>query len=100
MAEQLYPKKPSKKAPKDLRNKPIGVRYKLIYDNGEFEWIGYYRYRWSARIFAWWNYVIASWGGSAELYDRRPCKGQNTNVCVAEGCNVLNACISREDEYG
>jgi hypothetical protein len=67
--ERLYPKKRYEKAPHVER--PWGVRYDLVYDNGLFSWNDYYRTRWGAKIAAWWKYHFASWGGSAVLFDNR-----------------------------
>jgi hypothetical protein len=34
-------------------------------------WTGFYRTNLGARIAAFWNEYVASWGGSAVLYDRK-----------------------------
>lgn len=46
------------------------VRYHLIYDGGGGEWDGYYRTRLGARVAIFWNRHVASYGGSAILYER------------------------------
>lgn len=71
MAErELYPGPPRR--PKPLHNyRPWGVRYALIYDDGEGSWTQYYRSWLGARISAWWKYHISSWGGTVVLFDNR-----------------------------
>lgn len=68
MTERLYPKPP--RPEKDRTHLRWRVDYCLAYDGGHGEWSGYYRTRTRARIAAWWNFHIASWGGSAKLIDQ------------------------------
>lgn len=66
--EQLYPKE---KRIKDKSYRPWRVEYYLVYDGGGVEWTGYYRSYAGAKIAAWWNYHVRSWGGRAALYDNK-----------------------------
>lgn len=96
MGEQLYPNEPRRRMPIH-EDRPWFVAYDLIYDNGFGRWTQYYRTQIGARISAWWKFNISSWGGSAILYDnRKPCRGQNTNICVAEGC-FGEACVKKRN---
>lgn len=45
------------------------VEYDLLYDGGSSQWTGWYRSRATARMCAYWNVNIGSWGGSAHLID-------------------------------
>jgi len=62
--EQLYPKHRIKK---DKSNRKWRIEYDLAYDGGGEEWVGYYRTRLGAKISAFWNVHVSSWGGSAIL---------------------------------
>lgn len=65
---QLYPRPPRKE--KDHTDRQWHVYYDLTYDmGGSGPWCGYYRTRIGARIAAWWNVRIASWGGTALLIE-------------------------------
>lgn len=63
-----YPK-PRKE--RDKSGRRYRVEYDLAYDGGGSEWIGYYRTRLVAAVAIRFNRHIASWGGTAVLYDRR-----------------------------
>lgn len=54
----------------DLSGRRWRVDYWLAYDGGGGEWSGYYRTRRGAKLAAWWNYHLASYGGSADLIDQ------------------------------
>ena len=69
MSERLYPRPPRKR--KDKSGRRYHVHYVLAYDGGAGEWTGYYRTKLGARIAAYWNYKVASWGGSADLTDMK-----------------------------
>lgn len=71
MGETLYPQK-AKRLDRELGKKmrTWRIEYDLIYDGGNGEWVGYYRTYIGARIAAYWNVWIASWGGSAELHHK------------------------------
>jgi hypothetical protein len=68
MSVRLYPKEPKIK---DTTGRRFHVTYFLCYDLGSEEWVGYYRTKIGARIAAWWNVHIFSWGGTADLDDMR-----------------------------
>ena len=68
MNEQLYPR-PCKL--KDKSNRRWHVDYEITYDGGGSNWSGFYRTYIGARIAAWWNVHVASWGGNAILYDNK-----------------------------
>lgn len=44
------------------------VEYDLNYDGGSSIWTGYYRTLIGAKLLAFYNIRIASWGGTADLY--------------------------------
>ena len=64
MPEQLYPKN---RKPKNKSWKPWHIHYDLSYDGGGSRWTGYYRTRTWAKVCAFVETHIRSWGGSAEL---------------------------------
>lgn len=68
---QLYPK-PVRESPRGKHKKlrPWRIEYDLGYDGGGVQWAGYYRTYTGARIAAWWNVHISSWGGSAVLHNQ------------------------------
>lgn len=71
MSERLYPS-PRREARLSRRQskaelRPWRVDYDLLYDGGGGCWSGHYRTRVGARIAAWWNVHVSSWGGTAEL---------------------------------
>ena len=71
MSEQLYPS-PSREARLERRRsraekRRYRVDYDLAYDGGGSEWSGYYRTRAGAKVAAWWNVHVSSWGGTAVL---------------------------------
>lgn len=55
-------------AKKDKSHRPLRVEYDLAYDFGGSAWTGYYRTRWGAKIAAFVNLHITSWGGTARMY--------------------------------
>lgn len=65
---QLYPRH---RRFRDKSDRRWHVDYILLYDGSEDMWVGYYRTNIGARIAAFWNTQIASWGGSAVLYEKR-----------------------------
>lgn len=69
--ESLYPnpKREARRAQKQARleKRSYWVAYDLIYDGGGAVWIGYYRTRTGAKVAAWWNVHVSSWGGTADL---------------------------------
>lgn len=67
MAEQLYPKP---KRDRDRSGLRWRVDYDLAYDFCSGEFSEYYATRLQAKIAAFWNVRIASWGGSATLIDQ------------------------------
>jgi hypothetical protein len=67
MSQQLYPRPVREKPPLFRRWR---VDYDLAYDFHSGEWSGYYPTRPIARIAAWWNVHVSSWGGSAVLVDQ------------------------------
>lgn len=69
MTERLYPR-PLKSKP-DHSDRRWRVDYELIYDyGGSGKWTAYYATRAHAKLAAFWNVRIASWGGSAVLTDQ------------------------------
>jgi hypothetical protein len=66
MGEMLYPKEPRRR--RDKSGRRYRVDYDLAYDGGGSEWSGYYRTHLGARIAAFYNYHLASYGGRAALY--------------------------------
>lgn len=70
MSKQLFPKEKPEPPEPDPIDRPWVVHYDLAYDGGGDSWDGYYRTKFGAKISAWWNYHIASWGGSAILEHR------------------------------
>jgi len=68
MRKQLYP---VERKPRDRSHLPWKVEYDLAYDGGGSRWSQYYRWYWQARLMAFLNYHVFSWGGSAVLYDNR-----------------------------
>lgn len=69
--ERLHPS-PSREARLERRQsraekRRYRVDYDLAYDGGSSEWSGYYRTRVGAKIAAWWNVHVSSWGGTADL---------------------------------
>ena len=69
MSERLYPREPKVK---DKSGRRFHVFYDLAYDmGGGGKWTGYYRTRLGAKIAAWWNVHLLSWGGTADLDDTR-----------------------------
>lgn len=68
MSERLYPKEPKIK---DTTGRRYHVTYSLAYDYYPQEWVGYYRTKIGARIAAWWNVYVFSWGGTADLDDMK-----------------------------
>jgi hypothetical protein len=44
------------------------VEYDLAYDGGGMSWKGYYRTYLGARIAAFWNLHVSSWGGKALVF--------------------------------
>ena len=68
VGQQLHP------APKQGRGSPNRrwrVDYDLAYDyGGSGKWSGYYHTRLLARIAAFWNTYVGSWGGTAVLFDQ------------------------------
>lgn len=74
MRERLYPS-PSREARLERRQlraekRRYRVDYDLAYDGGGSEWSGSYRTRAGARVAAWWNVHVSSWGGTAVLETR------------------------------
>ena len=67
--KQIYPK--PEKPRKNKSGRRYKIHYYLVYDGGGGEWDGYYRTYLGARIAAWYNEYIGSWGGSATLIDQR-----------------------------
>ena len=69
--ESLYPnpKREARQARRQVRREQrrYRVAYDLLYDGGGGEWTGYYRTRVGARIAAWWNVHVSSYGGTAAL---------------------------------
>lgn len=64
---QLYPREcPAR----DKSGRRWRVDYDLAYDGGGCRWSGYYRTRVGARVAAFWNFYVASWGGSAVLHEQ------------------------------
>lgn len=53
------------------RRRRYRTHYNLAYDGGGSEWDGYHNTYFCARVAAWWNIHIASWGGQAQIYDQR-----------------------------
>lgn len=51
--------------------RPWGIRFDLAYDSGGEEWTQYYRTKIGARISAWFQNYVASWGGTAIMFDNR-----------------------------
>lgn len=71
MTERLHPS-PKREARRvraqAVREKrPYRVDYDLAYDGGCSIWSGYYRTQVGARVAAWWNVHVSSWGGTAAL---------------------------------
>lgn len=64
---ETYPKQRRKR---DKSRRRFRVRYDLAYDGGGCLWDGYYRSRVGAAIAIFWNMHVASYGGSADLFDR------------------------------
>lgn len=73
MSEQLHPsprralRKERRQARREMRR--WAVDYDLAYDGGGSTFTSYYRTRGGAKIAAFWNAHIASWGGTAVLID-------------------------------
>ena len=69
--ESLYPnpKRKARQARRQVRREQrrYRVAYDLLHDGGGGEWTGYYRTRVGARLAAWWNVHVSSWGGTADL---------------------------------
>lgn len=65
MGTRLYPRP---RRHKDKSGRPWRVDYDLAYDGGGQSWSGFYRTIVGARIAAFWNVQVASWGGSAVLH--------------------------------
>ena len=71
MSKRLYPS-PRREARLARRQSKAELRtwrvdYDLAYDGGGGCWSAYYRTRVGARIAAWWNVHVSSWGGTAVL---------------------------------
>lgn len=62
--EKLYPRP---RREKDLSPYLWMVEYDLAYDGGGSRWKGYYRAKWWAKVCAFYNVRIGSWGGTAVL---------------------------------
>ena len=68
MSKQLYPRP---RREKDKSGRRWRVDYDLAYDGGgSGPFINYYRTRKGAKIAAFWNIHVSSWGGSAILTDQ------------------------------
>lgn len=65
MPQSLYPKY---KPPKQRKVKPWRVQYELFYGYTMSEFTRYYRWKTTAKLFAFWHYYIRSYGGSAVLF--------------------------------
>lgn len=71
MSRKLYPRDPRKREPNYTR------RWRVDYENMVYEggfgasWSGFHRTYVGARIAAWWNQNIASYGGTVTLTDQR-----------------------------
>ena len=63
-----YPK--AKKPRLSAKIRKYRVAYDLAYDGGSSKWDGLYRTLVGARLAIFWNRKVASWGGTAVLYDR------------------------------
>ena len=63
---RLYPRR---KPARDTTGRRWRVDYDLAYDGGGGSWSGHYRTRLGARIAAFLNVHVLSWGGSAWLHD-------------------------------
>lgn len=66
---RLHPK--SKPPRKDKAHRRYKVYYMLAYDGGPGKWTGHYRTLTGAKIAAWWNYYVRSFGGTADLTDQQ-----------------------------
>ena len=62
--ERLYPRLHPRR---DKSGRPWRVEYDLLYDDGPHRWTGFYRSQTGARIAAFWNVHVGSWGGGATL---------------------------------
>lgn len=67
--KQLYPRSRSKYR-RDKSGRRWRVDYDLTYDGGGGSWSGYYRTKTGAKVSAWLNVYIKSWGGSAVLFQQ------------------------------
>lgn len=54
-----------------MMGRPWGVRFDLAYDGGGDAWTQFYRTKLGARISILWNKHIASWGGTAVLFENK-----------------------------
>lgn len=62
-------KKKKEDREKRKRNKAnFRVYYSLAYEGGGTDWVGYYRTYFGARVAAFWNLHISSYGGTAKIY--------------------------------
>lgn len=66
VSEKLYPKE---RPEKGMSRRRWRVDYDLAYDGGGSRWSDYYRTRFGAKVSAWLNVRLRSWGGSAILFD-------------------------------
>jgi hypothetical protein len=62
----LYPHRPAR----DKSHRRWRIEYDLAYDGGGGRWNGYYRTQLGARICAFLNLYVLSWGGGAILHDQ------------------------------
>ncbi len=69
--EDLIAKYPKAKRKRQHPERRYRVRYDLAYEGGGSQWDGYYRSLVGASVAIFYNMNIASYGGSAKLYDRR-----------------------------
>lgn len=65
---RLYPRE--LRTYRDLSGRRWRVDYDLVYDGGSSTWTGHYRTHRGARLAAWRNYHLSSWGGTADLTDQ------------------------------
>jgi hypothetical protein len=68
VAETLYPRTRRRR---DLTGRRWYVFYDLAYDGGGSKWVGYYKTKRGAKLAAWWNVNMSSWGGTAVLKENK-----------------------------
>lgn len=73
---------PAFRPQRDHSDRRWHVRYDLAYDGGGSQWVGYYRTFTGAKLAVWWNRNVASWGGTAAIFDAAlgslPAEGEQT----------------------